>query len=153
MPPRTKLMNYTTEVAVDKTVGEITSILVRAGARSIQTDFNYDGHISGMSFVVKTNFGNRAFHVPVQSERVQKVLQREVEGMRTHTSKAMLTSPEHAERVAWRILKDWLEAQMTLVTLQLIGLDQAMLGFMVVRQGDNRTAYELYADEQLALPS
>lgn len=152
MPPRTRLLNYTTTVPVDKTVGEIAGILVKAGARSIQTDFNEQGRISGMSFVVRTGFGNRAFHIPVQAERVQKVLQTELAHTRTHQSKAVLTSPEQAERVAWRILKDWLEAQMTLVQLQLIGLDQAMLGFMQVRAGDNRTAYELYADEQLALP-
>lgn len=151
MPGR--LLNYTTTVPVDKTVGEITAILVRAGARSIQTDFNDQGRISAMNFTVRTSFGNRAFHIPVQAERVQKVLQQEVAHSRSHQSKAMLTSPEQAERVAWRILKDWLEAQMTLVQLQLIGLDQAMLGFMQVRPGDNRTAYELYADEQLALPS
>jgi hypothetical protein len=152
MATRTRLLNYTTSVPVDKTVGEITSILVRAGARSIQTDFNDHGRISGMNFVVRTGFGNRAFHVPVQSERVHKVLQQELAHTRTHQSKAMLSSPEQAERVAWRILKDWLEAQMTLITLELITLDQAMLGFMQVRAGDNRTAYELYADEQLALP-
>jgi hypothetical protein len=137
-------MNYTTEVAVEKTLAEITAILVRGGARSIQTEFNDRGRVAGMNFVVKTTFGMRAFHVPVETERVLKVLRAE--------APPRYQTAEQAERVSWRIIKDWLEAQITLVQLQLIGLDQALLGFMQVRPGDNRTAYELYADEQLALP-
>jgi hypothetical protein len=142
--PRTRIMNYTTGVAVKRTLDEITTLLVRGGARAVQTEYDDDGRVAALNFVVRTALGNRAFHVVVETERVLKVLQAQTE-RRYHTR-------EQAERVAWRIIKDWLEAQMTLVQLQLIGLDQAMLGFMVVRPGDNRTAYELYTEEQLALP-
>ena len=59
------------------------------------------------------------------------------------------STPEHAERVAWRIVKDWLEAQLAIIRTEMVTLDQVMLPYMVGDEG--HTVYELYRDRQLAL--
>lgn len=138
------IMNYTTQIEADKTLGEITAMLMRAGARSIGTDFSEDGRVGAMTFTIKTPYGMRSFRMPVESKRVLAVLQK--------NAQPKYRTIEQAERVAWRIVKDWLEAQLALVQLSLISIDQAMLGFMQIRDGRPETAYQLYASEQLALP-
>lgn len=39
---------------------------------------------------------------------------------------------QQADRVAWRIIKDWIEAQMAIVEAGIVSLDQVMLPYMQV---------------------
>jgi hypothetical protein len=81
----------------------------------------------------------------VESRRVEAVLRRDKVPTKFQT-------PEHAERVTWRIIKDWVEAQMALIRTEMVTLDQVMLPYMVdITSG--RTIFELYRDQQLALPA
>jgi hypothetical protein len=138
------LLNYTTEVAVEKTLGEIQTMLMKAGAQSILLQFSL-GKVEAVSFTVMTAYGVRPFRLPADTSRVQAVLRRE-------RVQARFQTPEQAERVAWRILKDWLEAQLALVKVDLVTLDQVMLSFMQ-DEVTGQTVYEAYRDRQLALPS
>lgn len=138
------LLNYTTTVPVVRTIGQIQGLLVEAGARSILTNYDDVGRPTGVAFAVETLHGLRTFTLPVNAVRVEAVLKREKVERRFAT-------PEHAERVAWRIVKDWLEAQLAIIRTEMVTLDQVMLPYM--HGGDGRTVYELYRDQQLALPA
>ena len=138
------LLNYTTSVPVTRTIGHIQATLVQAGARQISTEYNDVGTPVGMNFTVLTAFGPRHFTLPVNADAVYAVLQQQKVERRYQT-------PEHSERVAWRILKDWTEAQLAIIQTNMVTLDQVMLPYMI---GDNgQTVYELYRDQQLALPA
>jgi len=88
--------------------------------------------------------GPRTFVLPVNSGRVEAVLKRD-------KAPARYSTPEHAERVAWRIVKDWVEAQLAIIRTEMVTLDQVMLPYM--RGEDGQTVYELYVNRQLALPA
>lgn len=136
------LLNYTTSVPVRRTIGVVQGLLVEAGARAVSTAYDEVGRPTGIAFQVQTAYGPRTFQLPVNAQRVEGVLRRDKVPPKYQT-------PEHAERVAWRILKDWLEAQLAIIRAETATLDQVMLPYMV---GDNgRTVYELYRDQQLAL--
>jgi hypothetical protein len=137
------LLNYTTTVAVSRTIGQVQAALVEAGARKIMTTYDEVGRAEGVAFTVEAGYGERSFMLPVNSGRVQAVLVRQRVQPRYQT-------PEHAERVGWRIVKDWLEAQLAIIATEMVTLDQVMLPYMVTPDG--RTTYELYRDQQLALP-
>lgn len=138
------LLNYTTSVPVNRTVGQVQGLLVEAGARRIATEYDDVGRTVGIGFGVETALGPRTFVLPVNADWVETVLERDRVARRYR-------SPEHAERVAWRIVKDWLEAQLAIIRTEMVTLDQVMLPYM--RGDDGRTVYELYVDQQLALPS
>lgn len=137
------LLNHTTKVPVSRTVAQVHDILVKAGARQIMSDYDGDGAPVGVGFAVSTAHGQRSFLLPVQAGRVQAVLERQ----RVTPS---LRTPAHAERVAWRIVKDWLEAQLAIIETEMVTLDQVMLPYMA--NGDGRTMWDLYQSQQLALP-
>ena len=139
------LLNYTTTVAVGRTIGQVQGLLVEAGARSIQTDYDPVGRAVGLAFMVETMHGPRGFVLPVNAHRVLAVLQKDKEVPKR------LQTAEQAERVAWRIVKDWLEAQLAIIRTEMVTLDQVMLPYM--KGGDGRTVYELYVAQQLALPA
>lgn len=138
------LLNYTTSVPVSRTIGQIQGLLVEAGARSVMTSYDDIGRPAGIAFAVQTLHGTRSFTLPVNADRVEAVLKRERVAARYST-------PEQAERVAWRIVKDWLEAQLAIIRTEMVTLDQVMLPYMQGIEG--KTVYELYRDQQLALPA
>lgn len=137
------LLNYTTTVPVRRTVAEVHGMLVEAGARQIATEYSPTGSPTALAFATDTVDGPRQFVLPVRADRVQAVLKRERVAPRYST-------PEHAERVAWRVLKDWVEAQLAIIKTEMVTLDQVMLPYM--RSAGGRTLYELYRDSQLSLP-
>lgn len=62
------ILNYTTTIAVDKTVAEIQKTLAAHGAKSIQVDYT-DGSPVAVAFFVDTSFGERAYLLPANARR------------------------------------------------------------------------------------
>ena len=52
-----------------------------------------------------------------------------------------LQSKEQARRVAWRIIKDWIDAQLALVEVRLVSLPEVFLPYAVSPRS-GRTLYE-----------
>jgi hypothetical protein len=98
------ILNYSTTISAQRTVGEITEMLARAKAEAILSEYS-DGLLTAISFRIKTEFGVVTFRLPANVDAVQVVLQR------SRDIPYRLKSRDQATRVAWRIIKDWLEAQ------------------------------------------
>ena len=142
------ILNYTTTIAVEKTMGEVIGALQRRGVMRISTLYSEDGTPAGIAFTMRTDYGVRDFELPVRTDGVLAAMQRDP------AVKPGQKNPEQAARVAWRIAKDWLEAQSALVDAQLARLDEVMLPYMVARYGDDGravTTYELYRSSQKEL--
>lgn len=132
-PNRQSILNYTTAVSAERTVGEITRLLVQAKATAILTEFN-EGLISALSFRIATEFGVLTFRLPARVEQVYKVL------VRSPKIPPRLRTREQAARVAWRIIKDWLEAQLAMIQAGLVDLEQVFLPY--AQNAGGETVYE-----------
>lgn len=139
------LLNYTTQVAVAKTVGEIISILTTHGARAVLQEFDDQRRIAGLSFQVLVGEQELAFRLPADWRAVLRVMERDRRVARR------FKTPEQAQRVAWRILKDWIEAQMALMAVNLATLEQVFLPYAIL--ADGRTVYERLRQQQFVLPA
>ena len=136
------ILNYTTTISVDKTVGEVTKVLARKGVARISTLYDTEGAPSGLAFTMTTPHGPREFEIPVNVEGVLASMKRD---RNVPNSK---TNPAQAQRVAWRILKDWIEAQVALIEAQMASLDQIMLPYLIVNPG--QTLYAVYQAREMA---
>jgi hypothetical protein len=58
------LLNYTTRVSVDKTVGDIHKCLATHGATAILSEYDDQGHVIALSFKVSTGQQDLAFRLP-----------------------------------------------------------------------------------------
>jgi signal transduction protein with GAF and PtsI domain len=144
------ILNYTTKISVDKTVQEIHTILVKHGAKSVRTDY-VASQPSAVLFLIETEFGDQSFRLPANSDGVWRVMVRQFDkGQLRNLSRRQLTR-QQAERVAWRITKDWIEAQMAIVEANIVTLDQVMLPYLQV-DGD-RTLYETIKEGRYMLPA
>ena len=63
----------------------------------------------------------------------------------------MKDTEEQAEKVAWRILKDWVDAQMALIEIEMVKMEEVFLPYTII---DNfgTTVYERLEQTQLMLP-
>lgn len=133
------LLNYTTKVNVFATLGEIQAQLVKHGARKIMQDYDGDGHITALTFSINTPAGTRGVRLPANVDAVHKVL----------TKQKVKCDREQAERVAWRIVKDWVEAQMAILESEMVQMDEIFLPYMVNDKG--QTFFAAYRSNQLLL--
>lgn len=134
------VLNYTTTIAAAKTIGEMQDMLAKAGAARIAVEYDA-GAPAGMTFQLATPHGPRLFTLPVDIDAMQVLLARQ-----RKTNTRVKADRAQAERVAWRVIKDWLAAQLALVETQMAGLDQVMLPYLHV-DGD-RTLYAAYKERE-----
>ena len=145
------VLNYTTQIAPTKTIGEVQALLAKHGASRIATDYT-DGQPCGLTFALTTAHGLRLFTLPVDVDAMHRLLRSELRAgrLKNNKSRAVMESREQAERVAWRVIKDWLAAQLALVQTEMAALDQVMLPYL---HADNsgRTLYAAYLDRENVL--
>ena len=137
------IANYSTTVTAQKSLGEIQGILVGHGAKAIILRYDDKGEPIGLDFLVKTQFGDIPFRLPANIEKVQAVLDRQ----RVRLS----VGREMASRVAWRILKDWVRAQMAILETEMVSMEQIFLPYMRTGKWD-KTLFEIMVNNRLALP-
>ena len=136
-----KIANYSTTVTAMKSVGEIQGILVAHGAKSIIVNYN-NGEPQSLSFIINTQFGDMPFRLPSNIQRVQAVLNKQ----RVRKS----VPEEMAVRVAWRILKDWVRAQMAILETEMVSVDQIF--FSYIESKNKQTLYEIMVENKFLFP-
>jgi hypothetical protein len=102
------ILNYTTTISVQRTAGEIQEILARAGAKSVLIEYGPDRIPEAISFQVELNARSVSFRLPSQWRGVHMALMKS-------TTEKKYKSEDQARRVAWRIIKDWTEAQVAII--------------------------------------
>lgn len=139
------VLNYTTQIEVAKTVGEVHGILAGAGADAIMVQYT-DREPTGVAFTMKVAEGTRQFVLPVNVDAMHRLLvKQDRAGKLKSLSQAVRTSKAQAARVAWRVVKDWIEAQVAIIETEMVGFDQVMLPYMAT--GKDRTVYDDYRDQ------
>ena len=138
-------LNYSTTIPASRTVGECQQVLADAGASAVAVMYE-DKQPSGLSFRLETPAGRRDFAMPVNVDGVHRMLlAAEKAGRLRHGSPGARTSREQASRVAWRVVKDWLEAQLAIIAAGMASLDEIMLPYLEVAPG--RTMYAAYLEQ------
>jgi hypothetical protein len=146
------LLAYTTEISDRKSVGEIIGMLAEARASAIQQEFDGFGNTSAISFRIYTDFGLMSFRMPVNLGAVDQCLKDLYKAGKV--SRRYANDSEHSRRVAWRILRHWLEAQLALIKIGQTKIEQVFLAY--AQGADGKTLFESLQEEKfsgLALPS
>ncbi len=139
-----KLLNYTTKVEVSKSIGQIMDTLSRAGARKITTEYDDRNNVVALSFHIQTTSGEIQFKLPANPEPVLAVLNKQSNDFARpsrRTRKKAMGNIDQARRVAWRIVKCWVEAQLAMIQTHMVSMDQVFLAYAVHRES-GETFYE-----------
>ncbi len=145
---RKGLFCYTTKIEPSKTIAEIQENLVSHGARQVMANYTNDGKIEALSFVIITADKQAiSIRLPCDPKPVQQVLIKQYnEGK---IPRVFAEDDRQALRVAWRIVKWWVEAQMGLLETQMVKMEQIFLPYAVVKGG--KTLFETMRQGKYAL--
>lgn len=145
MPVSKGPLNYTTTIDALNSVGECTMLLVKHRASAIGTTYA-DGKPTGLTFQIETVHGIRQYSLPVNIDGTFKALE---QGRRRGSVPPRFATREQAERVAWRVLKDWLAAQLALIEAGVAEMQQVMLPYMHIEKGT--TVYQAFLENEQRL--
>ncbi len=143
----TKILNETTTVNTEKTISQIEMTLVRSGARGILKHYDNTGSPATLEFQVITKFGLRAIRLPANVEAVYQIL---IKGKHQWAVREReVTYRAQAARIAWRIVKDWVEAQMAIIQAEMVTMDEVFLPYMITDGG--QTMYKALVTREFLL--
>jgi hypothetical protein len=128
------LLNYTTKIDENKSISEIQKCLATHGAKAILCEYDSLGFVESMSFKIDYDGKSMGFKLPCEWRPILQIL--------NHHKKvpSRLKTNEQAKRVGWRILKDWVEAQMAIVETKMVKIEQVFLPYAMTNGG--KTVYE-----------
>ena len=144
------IKNYTTEVPAAKSILEIQTALSKHGARRIEVNYDIGGEPESLFFIIRVKEQGQdkeiPFHLPVNIKALERILDKKRDpNYRQYDSNYQRQHLErlHAQavRVGWRIVKDWIAAQMAYIETTMVSLDQVFLPYLQVK-GD-QTLFEV----------
>ena len=128
------ILNYTTSIQSEKTASEIQKKLAIAGAQAVLSEYDNVGIMCAMSYRINNIF----FRLPINIDGVYTAMQKD------NKVPKRLKTYEQASRVAWRIIKDWIEAQVAIIQAGQADLVQVFLPYAQNHEG--KTIYEAIKD-------
>jgi hypothetical protein len=133
------ILNYTTSIQAGKTVGEIQQMLARAGAQSVSIEYDADAMPTALTFTVLFLGKPMPFKVPCNAQGVLQALTKAKNVPRSSKTIAQ------ARRVAWRIIKDWTEAQLAIVESQQAQMAEAFMPY-ALDTSTGQTMFERFTE-------
>ncbi len=140
----------TTAIAAERSASEITILLVNATASQISTDYGPDRKIRGLRFILSVQGSPVVFSLPARTEPVFRYLQKR----RSPATRARKEKQDRkqAERVAWRQLLRWVQAQLALIETGMVEAAEVFLPY-IERDGTTLYQHMLSSGALRALPA
>lgn len=136
------ILNYTTKVDAARTALEIQRILSKHAA-TVTTEYGPNSRPSAVLFTLLVAGQSVSFRLPCNVDGVLSALHRD-------RVESRYRNREHAERVAWRIVKDWVEAQIAVVDAKQVQMAEVFLPYVVM--GNNgATLFQWFENKQRQL--
>lgn len=146
---RKDLFMGSTEIPALRTIGEIQSFLIRAGALQILTDYDpKTREVRGLCFTLDIKGMTVPFKLPARVDPVYKIIHGD------GWNRDRVRDMEQAKRVAWRQLYRWIQAQVALIETGMVAAAEVFYPYLQVNP--EQTVYERAITdgiERLALPA
>lgn len=140
------LLNYTTKIPWERSYAEVKALLIAHGAKGFMERVDDHGYITDMVFSLSTPDGEIPIKIPIDVESTLKIL---IKQYCNGEIGKQFTEPKRARNIAWRIIKDWLQAHIWLVETEMMKMEQILLPYMLVNK--KQTLYEAMRDKHFLL--
>lgn len=137
------ILNYHTKISAEQTISEIQRMLAQHGANAVMTEYGPDGTVSAVSFRLEHQGSQVSFRLPVNIDPIYVLVQR-------HGDRPAHRTREHAVRVAWRIIRQWIEAQLAIIQCEQVEMIEAFLPF-AKNPMTGETVYERLVKENFVM--
>lgn len=125
----------TTKIEATKTIAEMSTVLLRAGARQIATDYGAHGRVEAVRFSLPVV----PFPLPIQFRlpcRTEKLL------------RLLRNDHDQAERTGWRQVLRWVEAQCALVDAGMVKTEEVFQPYALI-PGTDKTLFQAWEESRV----
>lgn len=144
MSARKSLFMGTTDVPAERSAGAITDLLVQGGAVRVSMQYA-ERKIVGIDFVFVHGKLEFPFTIPARVDVLFQKFWTERKYRESDRPQVMA----RAERVAWRQLFRWVEAQVALIETGMVSTVQVFTPYMLAE--GNRTVFDLLMEQRQKL--
>ena len=134
------LKNYTSVVPASHSITYIERKLVQNGAKQILKEYDDAGRAIGITFFISVDGKELPFKLPAKIAECENVLRSNLSSRAKPETRKKI-APQ-AERTAWKILSDWVEAQMAMIELAQVEMMEVFLPYLYSHQ-KKQTFFEL----------
>lgn len=138
------ILNYTTKIEPEKTILEIQKRLAQAKAKAFLSQYDDTGIMTAMSFQIESKNGIISFRLPANIDAVYKILCND-----RKVPRRLCQDKIQAARVAWRIIKVWIEAQLAIVEIGFADVTEVFLPYAL--NHENKTIYEVIKEKNFKM--
>lgn len=128
------IKNYTTKIDAYKTISEIQKLLSKSGANKIIIDNDSAGNPIGLTFTIDWNGQQNAYSLPCNFTGVLRSLKK------SNVPKSF-QNEEQALRIGWRVILDWVPAQLAFREAEMASLPEIFLPYAVTKNGETLFKY------------
>lgn len=140
------LFMETTGIDAQRTAGEITAELVKAGATSVNTEYRNE-KIVGLRWIMRISGSDICFDMPARVDPVFKLLN----GRRSYPSSYTDQDRAQAERVAWRQLLRWVQSQLAMIDTGMVQAAEVFMPYIVINANTNQTLFQRMQETQFKM--
>jgi hypothetical protein len=155
------LKNYTSDVPVHQTIQRIEKVLLDCGVTGIMKEYGLNQKVVAVTFQIEGGpNGKNLIRFPADEDKATEALWRDYVGTDTANlnakgdaykwgpkRKRRADFVDQGARTAWRIIKDWIEVQMSMIQLQQADLMQVFLPYLY---DGRRTYYQALKESNFA---
>lgn len=109
------LKNYTCDVPVSRTIARIEELLAKCQATHIGKEYSSAGEVMALQFAIQSGSERHVIKLPANPTAVFDALRAEISRPRNGTMDRL---KEQSQRTAWKLMQDWVEVQMSLISMK-----------------------------------
>ena len=139
------IKNWSTEIGEERTVGEIIGLLSSKGARSVHIEYDDKQRPAGIEFIINVLDVPIPFRLPCDFDGVFKYMVKTYKD--DNARRRFERNPEslkQSRRAAWRIIKNWVEAQMAIIDAGQASMAQVFLPYIRFQAEGGITMYDKF---------
>lgn len=134
-----KLKNHTTAISHERSISEIQAMLITFGAENVMLSAE-NKEIKEIKFTYRINDRLYPFKLPVNIEKTTDILWKEYSSKSRRGRKSRNDFIEEARRIAWRIARDWIHSQLSILAIEAVRFEEVFLGYLMMP--DDKTLSE-----------
>lgn len=143
------ILNYTTKIDPWKTVSEIQQILAEHGVSHFSVKNEGKSPVA-ISFIIDFKGQPLNFLLPCKFNRVWDIVKRDDKAVKLLKAKGMFND-EQGLKISWRIIKDWIEAQLALVEVEMVTVEEVFMPYLIINASGETIAQRIYQNDGLKL--
>jgi hypothetical protein len=141
-----KVKNYTTSIPAAKSISEIEDMLLQVGAVNFmkRADPVTRQYIE-VAFQIEVSGIAVSYRLPARMDSISQMLASQYNREHSRKAKDAEEFEKQAYDTAWRILRDWVDAQIEIIRIGMVQAEEVFLPYMLMDR--NTTVYDRFIND------